>query len=48
MGAEVKKCTCKHPGQDKLYGNGNRLMNEYAKGYRCTVCGATYSETVKK
>lgn len=48
MAAEVKKCTCKHEGQDKLYGAGNRLMNEYSKGYRCTVCGKTIDTGGKK
>lgn len=48
MASEVKRCTCKHEGQDKLYGNGNRLMNEYNKGYRCTVCGKEHNEGGKK
>ena len=48
MAADVKKCTCKHEGQDKLYGAGNRLMNEYSKGYRCTVCGKTVDTGGKK
>ena len=48
MASEVKKCSCKHEGQAKLYGQGNRLMNEYNKGYRCTVCGKEYSEGGKK
>ena len=39
MGTKVKKCTCQHEEQDKLYGKGNRLMNESTKGLRCTVCG---------
>ena len=25
----VAKCSCKHEGQDKIYGDGNRLFNEY-------------------
>lgn len=48
MAAEVKHCTCKHDAQDKMYGKGNRLMNEYNKGYRCTVCGKEYAEGGKK
>ena len=48
MASEVKKWSCKHEGQDKLYGQGNRLMNEYNKGYRCTVCGKEHSESGKK
>ena len=47
----IKKCTCKHKYQDKIYGKGNRVHNEIGsnvcvgklKGYRCTVC-----ENVKK
>lgn len=41
----IQKCTCKHDGQDKLHGNGNRVFNLTGKGpvgvkvYRCTVCG---------
>ena len=46
--AEVKRCACKHDEQDKLYGKGNRLMNPFNKGYRCTVCGKEYTETTKK
>ncbi len=40
----VKKCDCKHEGQDELHGKGNRVHNETKKGkdsakmYRCTVC----------
>lgn len=48
MACEVKHCTCKHDAQDKIYGKGNRLMNEYSKGYRCTVCGKEYNESGKK
>lgn len=48
MASEVKRCACKHEEQDKLYGQGNRLMNEYNKGYRCTVCGKEHSEGGKK
>lgn len=37
-------CSCFHPGQDALYGQGLRVFNETAKRrgeqpvYRCTVC----------
>ena len=40
----IKKCTCKHEGQDKLHGAGNRVFNLTQKGggtvkvHRCTVC----------
>ena len=44
MASEVKHCNCKHEVQDKMYGKGNRLMNEYNKGYRCTVCGKEHNE----
>ena len=44
------KCTCKHEGQDKMYGQGIRLHNPLKKTekspqeYRCTVC-ATVRKT---
>lgn len=45
---KVKKCTCKNEGQDKIYGDGNRLFNQTSKTagqdkaiYKCTVCGST-------
>lgn len=42
MAAEIKKCTCKHEGQDELHGKGNRVFNQDAKkNYTCTVCGST-------
>jgi len=41
----IKKCTCKHDGQDKLHGKGMRVHNKTKIGkgstevkYRCTVC----------
>lgn len=36
---DIFGCVCKHTEQDKLYGQGRRLHNATAKGYRCTVCG---------
>ncbi len=39
----IKRCSCKHLGQDKIHGKGRRVHNE-AKGngnttiFRCTVC----------
>ena len=48
MASEVKRCSCKHEGQDNLYGKGNRLMNAYNKGYRCTVCGKELQENTSK
>jgi hypothetical protein len=46
MSTKVKKCTCDHESQDKLYGPKNRLMNPMDKDgkYRCTVCGKEYSD----
>lgn len=46
MGTKVKKCTCQHEEQDKIYGLKNRLMNPMDKDgkYRCTVCGKEYSD----
>ena len=43
----IRKCVCKHPYQDKTYGEGNRVMNvRYGKekGVRCSVCAVTYSD----
>ena len=39
MSTVVKKCNCVSPFQDEVYGKGNRLCNEGAKGATCTVCG---------
>ena len=47
-----KRCTCKHPYQDRKNGKGIRIHNATGstgkfgteqKGYRCTVCGNTKS-----
>lgn len=39
---KVITCTCKHDGQDKIYGNNKRLANRINKSttevYRCTIC----------
>jgi hypothetical protein len=36
----IDKCECKHEGQDKLHGKGNRVFNSCSNGskIRCTVC----------
>jgi len=35
----IKKCSCKHEGQDKIHGKDNRVHNPKAKDeVRCTVC----------
>lgn len=44
MPTEVKRCKCSGTPaanyQDKVYGNGMRVMNQNSKkNYRCTVCG---------
>lgn len=44
MEVKITHCTCKHAGQDEMYGNGNRLFNPMEangklNGYRCSVCG---------
>jgi hypothetical protein len=44
MECTVRKCTCKHEYQDKVYGQGLRLHNPMAAkgkqtGVKCTVCG---------
>jgi len=43
----IRKCVCKNESQDKLHGNGNRVMNiAGAPGkvdkLRCTVCLKEY------
>lgn len=36
---QILLCTCSHPYQDKLYGQGYRVHNQKKDGnYRCTVC----------
>ena len=40
----IKRCTCKHKAQDKLYGRMRRVFNKLVKNrmghdWRCTVCG---------
>ena len=32
---------CKHKGQDKIHGSGNRVFNIGTKACRCTVCVAS-------
>lgn len=44
LGARIHVCGCIHPGQDALYGRGNRLHNvcgpkSRSGQCRCTVCG---------
>ena len=41
----IRKCDCKHEGQDAIHGSGMRVMNECKsakdatkKKVRCTVC----------
>jgi hypothetical protein len=49
----IMKCKCKHAGQDLLHGFENRVFNKTEKAkqgppvFRCTVCKAEKSETVK-
>ena len=39
-GAVVKKCSCKHTQQDKMYGKGFRVFNlKTGDRATCTVCG---------
>ena len=45
---EVKKCTCNHEEQDKIYGHGMRLFNKANKGMRCTVCARLVNDTPAK
>ena len=42
----IRPCTCRHEGQDRLYGRSNRVWNrteqnkpEAERKWRCTVCG---------
>jgi len=43
----IKRCSCVNYGQDRIHGNGMRVVNPLSKKpgskqqYRCTVCGAT-------
>ena len=34
----IMKCKCKHEGQDRIHGKGERVHNEATTGFRCTVC----------
>lgn len=51
---KIMKCTCRHEGQDALYGKGMRYWTPCGKGkdqgkdFRCTVCGASTSGSIKK
>lgn len=40
MPTKIKKCTCESKYQDKEHGKTLRVHNTFAKGSRCTVCGA--------
>ena len=46
----IKKCTCVHEVQDKMYGSGMRVMNglKSPDKVRCTACGTTHSVPVGK
>lgn len=41
----IKRCSCTHDFQDKIYGQGMRVHNTTVATkngkYRCTVCGKT-------
>lgn len=39
----IRKCTCKHDFQDRVYGYMMRVWNvsQKSKTIRCTVCGTT-------
>ena len=40
-GCKLMQCSCRHPYQDRLYGNGIRVCNPTGHGgFRCTVCGS--------
>ena len=39
MGASIKKCTCEHVFQDRVYGNGRRVHTIGKDHTTCTVCG---------
>lgn len=41
MATSVKKCTCKHAFQDRVYGKGKRVHTVGEKNTTCTVCGKT-------
>lgn len=42
------KCSCKHPFQDKRYGEGIRIANKATKSGHlcCTVCGKTHTKSL--
>lgn len=39
MASSIKKCTCQHDFQDRVYGKGKRVHTVGGKGTTCTVCG---------
>lgn len=50
----IIKCTCKHEGQDRLHGVGNRVANPVkakmsgeTSRYRCTVCKTEHTKQGK-
>lgn len=43
----IHKCNCKHKEQDRMHGQGNRIMNRTGKlqrndEARCTVCSTIH------
>ena len=48
----VKRCSCEHKWQDKRYGKGKRVFNEFktqnGTGAKCTVCGSDGSGGTSK
>ena len=50
MPSKILKCTCKHPGQDKLHGFQQRAHNQTKTApnqpsvWRCTVCAKERTE----
>jgi hypothetical protein len=42
---KVIRCYCESEFQDEKYGKGLRVFNKKDKGWRCTVCLRTTSES---
>jgi len=38
MPVAIKKCNCKSPYQDEVYGDGNRVFTVGVNQFHCTVC----------
>ena len=50
MTTKILRCSCKHAGQDILYGNGQRVHNQCEKStkWRCVVCLTLHDDQADK